>query len=129
MSPLACESRDTMSTMWIVLGRVHGPCRCVLWILFLANANAAGPQSDRSAEEPVGHVSEGVVGDVAYIQRFQQLRRTDPTRAQWCLERLVPLYENLNKEHPAVLEHRLSLADTLNELALSVISLRAALLA
>jgi len=46
------------------------------------------------------------------------LRRTDPTRAQWCLERLVPLYENLSKEHPAVLEHRLSLADTLNELAL-----------
>ncbi len=47
-----------------------------------------------------------------------ELRRTDPTRAQWCLERLVPLYEQQVKEHPAALEHRLSLADTLNELAL-----------
>ena len=46
------------------------------------------------------------------------IRRTDPTRAQWCLERLVPLYEQLIKEHSTVLEHRLSLADTLNELAL-----------
>jgi len=47
-----------------------------------------------------------------------ELRRTDPTRAKWCLERLVPLYEQQVKEHPTVLEHRLSLADTLNELAL-----------
>ncbi len=46
------------------------------------------------------------------------LRRADPTRAQWCLERLVPHYEQLSREHPAVLEHHLSLGDTLNELAL-----------
>jgi len=47
-----------------------------------------------------------------------ELRRTDPTRAKWCLERLVPLYEQQVKEHPTVLEHRLSLADSLNELSL-----------
>jgi len=63
VSPLACESSEKTFTMWIVLGRLRGLCRCLLWLLFLAIANAAGPQSDRSAEEPVGHVPKGVISD------------------------------------------------------------------
>ncbi len=66
----------------------------------------------------VAFIASQPISVASDVQRLQQLRRSDPTRAQWCFERLVPLYEQQVKEHPTVLEHRLSLADTLNELAL-----------
>jgi len=78
---------------------------------------AAAEPNSREVGESLAHARQDP-GRREATQILIDLRRTDPTRAQWCLERLVPLYEQQVKEHPAVLEHRLSLADTLNELAL-----------
>jgi hypothetical protein len=80
---------------------------------------SAGQQWQTEGQHDAGSTAHQVrVDPHTRIAQLLELRRTEPERSLECLNELVTQYDLLIRKHPTLVEYPLSLADSLNELAL-----------
>lgn len=117
MTSRRCNGRDSCGSVGQA-GR-RGAALTVVLAVAWGVAMADGPSWQKTGGDspPATGTPPVRVDPHVRIAQLLELRRTEPERSRECLDELVAHYDLLIRKHPTLVEYPLSLADSLNELA------------